>query len=168
MKRRDFLYGVSATALAATVPALAQPVSPLMTMSGKDSNGADFSLERFANKVCLISFFTGGCNLCTHDLKLMREFNLSNKTKQFALIGVNLDKTEGDFKDYVKLISLTIPPAQRFPLLWRAAAAHQDNFGRVQREPTHFVLDTQHRLSFKREGTFQPDDWDRLWTTISL
>lgn len=98
----------------------------------------------------------------------MREFNFSNRAKNFALIGVNLDKSKRNFNDYVKLIGLAIPAEQRLPLLRRGAADHRDNFGPIVREPTHFVLDHEHQLSFKREGTFQPDDWDRLWTTITL
>ena len=169
MKRRDFLQGMSALALTGAAGAtFAQSAQPLMNMTGKDSNDKPFSLEQFAGKVCLISFFTAGCNLCTHDLKLMREFHFSNKSKRFALIGINLDKSRQDFNDYLKLVSLAIPAEQRFPLLWRAAPDHRDNFGPISREPTHFVIDTQHKFSFKREGTFQPDDWDRLWTTISL
>ncbi len=169
MQRREFLYGIGAVTLAMAAPgAIAQATPQLMTMSGKDSNDMAFTLDRFANKVCLVSFFTGGCNLCAHDLKLMREFNFSNRAKNFALIGVNLDKSRQDFNDYLKLIGLAIPAEQRFPLLWRGASDHHDNFGPIVREPTHFVLDAKHRLSFKREGTFQPDDWDRLWTTITL
>lgn len=169
MKRREILRGIGAGALLAAAPSVwAQATPPVLTMTGKDGSEQPFTLERYANKTCLISFFTAGCNLCTHDLKLMREFNFSNKAKNFALIGVNLDKSRQDFNDYLKLIGLAIPAEQRFPLLWRGAADHRDNFGPIAHEPTHFVLDAKHHLSFKREGTFQPDDWDRLWTTISL
>jgi peroxiredoxin len=147
MQRREFLHGLGAATLALAAPAaVAQVPQPVMTMSGKDSNDAPFTLDRFANKVCLVSFFTAGCNLCTHDLKLMREFNFANRTKNFALIGVNLDKSRQDFNDYLKLIGLAIPAEQRFPLLWRSATDHHDNFGPIVREPTHFVLDAKHRL----------------------
>ena len=58
MQRRQFLQGASAAVLIVGAPtAFAQAVQPLMTISVKDSNDASFTLDRFANKVCLISFF---------------------------------------------------------------------------------------------------------------
>lgn len=138
-----------------------------MSLTGYDS-AADklIRLEDFAGKVCLVSFFTSGCNLCNNDLKLMREFYLSNKSKAFMLLGVNLDALKTDFQDYMRLIGISVPKEQSFPILWRGGPETVDNFGPIGRKPTHFALTKDHKLSFKREGSFQPVDWDKLWTDI--
>ncbi len=96
----------------------------------------------------------------------MREFYLNNKARDFVLIGLNIDAAKTDFMEYVHLVELTIPADQRFPMIWRNAPGHEDNFGQIVKQPTHFVLDKNHKLSFKREGTFLPDDWDTLWTQL--
>jgi hypothetical protein len=115
----------------------------------------------------LVSFFTAGCNLCTKDLKLMREFYVANKARGFVLLGVNIDEKKEDFTQYMNLISLSIPPDQRFPIVWRNTSGHKDSFGAIVRKPTHFVLDKAHNQVTRREGSFLPDDWDNLWTTLT-
>ncbi|WP_338848742.1 redoxin domain-containing protein [Massilia sp. W12] len=170
MKRRDFLQYAGAAAMLGTVaaPVLAQPADNKFALVGFDESAQKLlRLENYLGKVCLISFFTSACNLCNHDLKLMREFYLSNKKKDFMLIGVNMDDSRNDFDSYRKLVELTIPKEQSFPLLWRKGTEYVDNFGPIKQKPTHFVLDKAHKLVFKREGTFQPDDWNRVWDKVN-
>jgi hypothetical protein len=114
----------------------------------------------------LVSFFTIDCDLCTHDLKLMREFYVGNAKKNFMLLGVNIDQKQKDVEEYNDITTLAYSKAQRFPTVWRNAPDHQDNFGAIVTRPTHFVLDGKGRLVFKREGAFQPLDWDNLWESL--
>ncbi|MFZ6674866.1 peroxiredoxin family protein [Undibacterium sp. Xuan67W] len=137
------------------------------TMLGTDMNGKKFDLNDLSGQTVLVSFFTGGCNLCTRDLKLMREFYVGNSRRKFVLLAVNIDQDKKDFDTYNQFVSLAIPKEQRFPTIWRNAPGHKDNFGSIVREPTHFVLNQKSELVFKREGTFQPDDWDNLWLSLS-
>ena len=55
---------------------------------------------------------------------------------------------------------------QRFPIVWRGAPGHKDSFGEIVKKPTHFVLDRVHRPVLRRDGAFQPNDWDDLWTLL--
>lgn len=177
MDRRHFLIAgaaASVTGLATTwtAPVLAQPNTPdphqkYSLVGFDDSAGKLLRLENFAGKVVLVSFFTSGCNLCNRDLKLMREFYVNNKKKDFMLLGVNMDESKGDFEDYKRLIDLSVPKEQSFPIVWRKGPEYVDNFGQVTKKPTHFVLDKNQKLVFRREGTFLPDDWDTLWTKIT-
>lgn len=171
MDRRTFLQYAAASALTAAFPlAFAQqpPKAAIHhTLTGIDSDAKPVALDEFAGKVCLVSFFTAGCNLCTHDLRLMREFYMGNRKRNFVLLGVNMDEKKDDFMQYMKLISLSIPANQRFPIVWRNAPGHQDSFGTIARTPTHFVLDKAHKQVLRREGTFQPTDWDDLWTSLA-
>jgi len=167
MDRRHFLQSaaVAAATLTAGMPS-AFATGLKQSMIGTDSDGRPFDLANYAGKTTLVSFFTAGCTLCSHDLKLMREFYVGNRNKNFALIGVNVDAKKEDYVEYAHLISLTIPADQRFPLIWRNAPDHADTFGPVSRQPTHFVLNKDLELVFKREGTFQPQDWDQVWAKL--
>jgi peroxiredoxin len=167
MDRRHFLQSaaVAAAALAAGTPSVLA-AGLKQSMIGMDSDGRPFDLAGYMGKVTLVSFFTAGCNLCTHDLKLMREFYVDNRAKNFSLIGVNIDAKKEDYVEYAHLVTLTTPADQRFPLIWRNAPDHADTFGPVSKQPTHFVLNKDLELIFKREGTFQPQDWDQVWSKL--
>lgn len=170
MDRRTFLQYTALAALSAAYPLAfsQQPSKPAIrhTLSGADSDAKPVTLDDFAGKACLVSFFTAGCNLCNNDLRLMREFYMGNKKRNFVLLGVNVDEKKEDFLQYMKLISLSVPADQRFPIVWRNAPGHEDTFGAILKKPTHFVLDKAHRQVLRREGPFQPTDWDDLWTSL--
>ena len=172
MDKRRFLQYVAANSLAlssaqAWAQPTATPATPIHhTLLGQDSEGKNISLDSYAGQVCLVTFFAGECILCTKELKLMREFYMSNRKRHFILIGVSLDEKQSDFTEYMKLISLSVPAAARFPIVWRNAPNHKDSFGPINRKPTHFMLDKAHNQLLKREGSFQPNDWDNLWTHL--
>ena len=137
-----------------------------MSLVGVDANGKKVALSDDAGKTVLVSFFTAGCNLCVHDLKLMREFYLGNSKRNFVLLAINIDQNKQDFDTYLQLIKLAVPQEQRFPIIWRNALGHKDNFGPIVSQPTYFVINPKGQLVFKREGTFRPDDWDNLWESL--
>ena len=181
MDKRAFLQVCTATTLAAAVhpfaqaqapaasaaPAAAAAPGPRHTLSGTSSDGKSVMLTDFAGKVCLVSFFTAGCALCTNELRLMREFYTNNRQRDFVLLGVNMDERSADFMQYIELLKVSVPAEQRFPIAWRNAAGHQDSFGAITRRPTHYVLNRQHQQVLRREGNFQPTDWDDLWASIA-
>lgn len=139
---------------------------PVLTLQGVDASGKKIELTDFLGKTILVSFFTAGCNLCMRDLKLMREFYVGNSKRNFVLLGVNIDQNKNDFDEYNQLIALAVPKEQRFPMVWRNAPGHKDNFGPITRQPTHFVINAKNEFIFKREGSFEPEDWDNLWTSL--
>lgn len=174
MDKRKFMQSVAVAAMGFAYPSVhAQQAKPQASppqkysLSGIDSSAKPIRLDDYAGKACLVSFFTSGCNLCSNDLKLMREFYAGNKTRNFVLLGVNMDANKTDFMQYMNLIALSVPATQRFPIVWRNAPAHNDSFGTITKKPTHFVLDKTHKLVVRREGVFQPDDWDELWTNLA-
>ena len=184
MHKRDFLHTcaltATATAAAAWAPgaalaqALAEPPGGASsadgmqhTLSGTSSEGQPLRLADYAGKVCLVSFFTAGCALCTNELRLMREFHTSNRQRDFVLLGVNIDEKASDFMQYVELVKVSVPVEQRFAMVWRFAPGHQDTFGAITRRPTHYVLNRQHQQVLRRQGNFQPGDWDDLWTSLA-
>jgi cytochrome oxidase Cu insertion factor (SCO1/SenC/PrrC family) len=171
MHKRAFLHACAASAIASTpTGAWAQAAPEKGTphqLSGTGSDGKPIALSDFKGKVCLVSFFTAGCALCANELRLMREFYTHNRQRDFVLLGVNMDEKNADFLQYIDLLKLSVPAEQRFPIAWRHAAGHQDSFGPVTRRPTHYVLNRQHQQVLRREGSFQPTDWDDLWISLS-
>jgi peroxiredoxin len=169
MNKRQFIKAVTVTGAGlAYTPIFAETSKEpqKFTLQGTDVNGKKLDLADFLGKTVLVSFFTAGCSLCTRDLKLMREFYVGNSRKNFVLLAVNIDQDMKDFETYNQLISLAIPKEQRFPTVWRNAPGHKDNFGAISRQPTHFVINAKNQFVFKREGTFQPTDWDNLWESL--
>jgi peroxiredoxin len=139
---------------------------PVLTLQGVDVNGKKIELNDFLGKTVLVSFFTGGCNLCTRDLKLMREFYVANVKNNFVLLGVNIDQNKKDYDEYNQLIAMAVPKEERFPMVWRNAPEHKDNFGSITHQPTHFVINPKNEFIFKREGSFESEDWDNLRTSL--
>jgi len=180
VNKRDFLHGAAAGALGLALPAsvLAQDkksakapakVVPLPTrfvLAGMDIDGKSINLESYAGKACLVSFFTAECIPCTNDLRLMREFFGANSSRNYVNIGVNMDVERAAIAEYVDLLKKTIPVSQHFPIVWRNAKGHSDNFGAITSQPTHFLLDKEHKLVKRRNGVFRPADWDDLWTDL--
>jgi peroxiredoxin len=169
MNKRQFMCAVAFAGLGlATAPLLAQTPKEVQkySLQGIDVNGKKLNLSDFLGKTVLVSFFTAGCTVCTRDLKLMREFYVGNAKRNFVLLAINIDEDKKDFETYQQLISLTLPLEQRFPTIWRNAPGHKDNFGVIVRQPTHFVINAKNQFVFKREGTFQPADWDALWESL--
>ena len=167
MLRRDFIQSTLISGLLMTSSlSLAQKNSPIYTLDGTDVYGKKLSLHDFAGMTVLVSFFTFDCALCSNDLKLMREFYVRNSKNKFMLLGVNLDSNKKDLDDYNDLTTHAYPKDQRFPTVWRNAPGHKDHCGLITTQPTHFVLDHNSQLKFKREGKFQADDWDNLWLSL--
>lgn len=167
MQRREFIQSALVSGLLLSSPlTMAAAKAEPFKLDGTDVYGKKLNLNEFAGQVLLVSFFTFDCPLCSDDLKLMRDFYVHNAKNKFMLLGVNMDKSKKDLDDYNELTTHAYPKDQRFPTTWRYAPDHTDNFGAINTLPTHFVIDRKNQLSFKREGKFQPDDWDNLWLSL--
>ncbi len=92
--------------------------------------------------------------------------SVSSPSIAFVNIGINVDSEKQSLIDYVALIKRTIPAKQHFPMAWRRAKGHSDNFGALSSNPTHFLLDPDHKLVTRRNGVFKADNWDELWTSL--
>ena len=177
MNKRDFMHTVAAGTMGLALPGMAfsQNKKPAATavkapivfaLQGADVYGKAINLKDYLGKACLISFFTAECIPCTNDLRLMREFYGANRNRNYVNIGVNMDPNRQSIVDYMDLIKKAIPVEQHFPIAWRNLKGHSDNFGAITSEPTHFVLDKEHKLVTRRNGVFRPADWDDLWTNL--
>lgn len=143
-----------------------EPTPPLRLI-GIDSHGANFDLKKYAGKTLLVSFYSAACSVCERDLKLMREFYRDNAAKNFVLVGVNIDKAKTDFETYAKIVALSTPKNQQFPLLWKGSLSSFDGFGNIATGPVHFVINNKGEVILRRDGTFKGEDWDNLWESLS-
>ncbi|MEB0137653.1 MULTISPECIES: TlpA disulfide reductase family protein [unclassified Undibacterium] len=167
MLRRNFIQSSLVGGLLLSSAAIfAKPGATAYSLQGTDVYGKKLNLLDFSGMTVLVSFFTVDCAPCSEDLKLMREFYVRNSKNKFMLLGVNLDKSKADLDEYNELTTQAYPKDQRFPTVWRNAPGHQDSFGFISKQPTHFVLDQKGQLKFKREGKFLPEDWDQLWLSL--
>lgn len=139
---------------------------PLMQLQSAEVAGQSLNLKQYNGRVVLVSFFAAGCNLCSHEMKLMREFYLGNTQRNFSLLAVNIDTDKKDFQTYQQMVRLAVPANQQFPIIWRNAAGHQDNFGDVGQLPAFYIIDKSGHLMWQRHGSFRPEDWDRLWELL--
>ncbi len=146
-------------------PAAAPKVAPY-AIKGVDVYGKAINLKDHAGKVVLVSFFTVDCIKCINDLRLMREFYGDNKKRGYVNIAINLDGDREALFEYMELLRKTIPADRVFPIAFRDAKGHADNFGAMKSMPTHFLLDREHKLVMRRDGVFKADDWDELWTSL--
>ena len=173
MKKHFFVaLAIGISALLAQTPAhsaqsKAVTQSNQIKLIGTDSNGANFDLKNYAGKTVLVSFYGAACTVCERDLKLMREFYRDNAAKKFVLVGVNIDKTKSDFETYAKIVALSTPKNQQFPLLWKGNLNSLDGFGNVSTGPVHFVINSKGELILRRDGTFKGEDWDNLWESLA-
>lgn len=150
----------------AAAPAKPAALPSKLSLKGVDVAGKVINLDDYLGKACLVSFFTAECIPCTNDLRLMREFFGANKSRGYINIAVNMDVDRASLVAYMDVLKKTIPVEQHFPIVWRNAKEHSDNFGVITSQPTHIVLDKEHKLVSRRDGIFKPGDWDDLWSNL--
>ena len=180
MNRRQLYLSAAALSLAVALPTWAQaPAAPAKkpvaaaaavvapyAIKGVDVYGKAINLKDHAGKVVLVSFFTVDCIKCINDLRLMREFYGDNKKRGYVNIAINMDSDREALFEYMELLRKTMPADRVFPIAWRDAKGHTDNFGAMKSMPTHFLLNREHKLVMRRDGVFKADDWDELWTSL--
>ena len=135
-------------------------------LQGIDFDGKEVDLATIKDKTVLVSFFSFESYSSMRDLKLMREFYVGNMKRKYMQVAVNIDQSKKEFDSYIEMYLHAVPKVERFPILHRYAPNYKDNFGAIVKAPTHFALDPQHQLMFKREGIFRGDDWDNLWEAL--
>ena len=115
-------------------------------LAGTTLEGQPYDLKAEQGKVVLVFFWSTDCAVCRDKMPELRLNYEAWRSKGFQLVAVNLDKSLAAVQDYQGIVDRMVPKAQRFPSLWRGAAAHRDSFGPVAQTPTTFVLDRKHKV----------------------
>lgn len=164
MKRRQLLRATLASCLGSPAWPQAQPLAApaAATLAGTTLEGRPYDLKAELGKVVLVFFWSTDCAVCRDKMPELRLNFEAWRSKGFQLIAVNVDKSLSALQGYQAILDRTVPKAQRFPSLWRGAAAHRDSFGAVAQTPTTFVLDRKHGPVREIRGRIAPGLWDDI------
>jgi thiol-disulfide isomerase/thioredoxin len=161
MNRRDFIQCACAAA-ANLVGAGARAQAPAPSLSGQTLDGRPYDLRPDLGKVVLVFFWSTACPVCRDKMPELRLNYEAWRDKRFQLLAVSMDKSLGELRAYDAILNRVVPPAQRFPWVWRGAAVHRDNFGNVSQTPTSFLLDRQGQVVKVFRGRIEASLWDDI------
>jgi thiol-disulfide isomerase/thioredoxin len=162
MNRRRILHTALAAAFASPslLRAQAAVAAAPATLTGTTLEGQPYDMKAEEGKVVLVFFWSTDCAVCRDKMPELRLNYEAWRSKGFQLVAVSLDKSLAAVQDYQGILDRMVPPTQRFPSLWRGAAAQRDSFGPVLQTPTTFVLDRKHRVVKEIRGRIAPGLWD--------
>lgn len=162
--RRRLLAGAALSALGASALAQAPVPTPTrgFTLVGKTLDGRAYDMRQDHGKAVLVFFWSTDCPVCRDKMPELRANYEAWRDKGFQLVAVSLDRDLAELKSYDSVVNRMVPPAQKFPLLWRGDAAHHDSFGSIAHTPTSFILDRQGREVKQVRGRIDPALWDDM------
>jgi peroxiredoxin len=135
---------------------------PTPTLRGTTLDGKAFSLDTLRGRVVLVLYWSTGCAVCRDKMRELRANMMGWQGQPFSLIGVNTDPKRQDWVEYERLVSDTIPAAQRFPSLWTGDAAYVDSMERPTQLPSACLIDKGGRLVERYRGRIPAEAWDRI------
>jgi peroxiredoxin len=161
MNRRQLLQCVCAS-LATCGATTARAQAPTASLTGQTLNGKPYELRQDLGKVVLVFFWSTNCPVCRDKMPELRLNYEAWRDKRFQLLAVSLDKSLDELRAYDAILNRVVPPAQRFPWLWRGAAAHRDGFGSMSQTPTSFLVDRQGQVVKQYRGRIEASLWDDI------
>lgn len=161
MNRRQ-LVQCACACLATPGTAALRAQASAATLAGQTLDGKPYDLRQDAGKVVLVFFWSTNCPVCRDKMPELRLNYEAWRDKRFQLLAVSLDKSLDELRAYDAILNRVVPPAQRFPWLWRGAAAHRDGFGNLSQTPTSFLVDRQGQVVKQYRGRIEPSLWDDI------
>lgn len=150
------------------LPALAADAAPALalgavpTLRGTTQDGTAFALDGLRGRVVLVFYWATGCAVCRDKMRELRANMMGWQGQPFSLIGVNADAKRQDWMEYERLVSGTIPAAQRFPSVWAGEATYVDSMERPTQLPSACLIDKSGRLVERYRGRIPAEAWDRI------
>jgi thiol-disulfide isomerase/thioredoxin len=161
MNRRHLLQCACAS-LAALGHGMAGAQAPAASLAGQTLDGKAYDLRQDIGKVVLVFFWSTNCPVCRDKMPELRLNYEAWRDKRFQLLAVSMDKSLEELRAYDAILNRVVPPARRFPWLWRGAAAHRDGFGALSQTPTSFLVDRQGQIVKQYRGRIEPSLWDDI------
>lgn len=158
--RRRLLAGAALSAFGGI--AAAEPPQRVHSLAGKTLDGRAYDLRQDQGKALLVFFWSTDCPVCRDKMPELRANYEAWRDKGFQLVAVSLDHDLAELRSYDGVVNRMVPPAQKFPLLWRGDAGHRDSFGPIVRTPTSFILDRAGREVKQVRGRIDPALWDDM------
>lgn len=160
VQRRRLLAGAALSALAGI--ARAQTAPPKHSLLGKTLDGRAYDLRQDQGKALLVFFWSTRCAVCRDKMPELRANYEAWRDKGFQLVAVSVDRSLDELRSYDSAVNRTVPPSQKFPLLWRGDVGHLDSFGPVSHTPSSFILDRQGLEVKQIRGRIDPALWDDM------
>jgi thiol-disulfide isomerase/thioredoxin len=160
IQRRRLLGGLALSVFGGV--SRAEPSASGFSLVGKTLDGRAYDLRHEKGKAVLVFFWSTECPVCRDKMPELRANYEAWRDKGFQLVAVSVDRSLAELKDYDSVVNRMVPPAQRFPFLWRGDAVHSDSFGPIARTPTSFILDRQGREVKQVRGRIDPSLWDDM------
>ena len=123
-----------------------------------DLAGRQRSLDEFAGKVVLVTFWASWCSPCIEEIPAILRLAEAMAERPFAVVGVNVGEGERRVQAAARRLGI------RFPVLLDRDSATFKAWG-ADVLPTAYVLDGLGRVRYVARG---PLEWDRADTIASL
>lgn len=78
-----------------------ESVGKVLTLAGKSPTGTTVDLTKYRGQVVLIQYWATWCEPCKADMATLKELQ-AKYSRDFAVIGVNLDNTEAELNTFLK------------------------------------------------------------------
>ena len=75
---------------------------PVPEFSVTDLNGNPISLQDYREKIVLLDFWAVWCGFCIDEMPNLKKVYDTYKDQEFDIIGVSLDDTETELRDYIR------------------------------------------------------------------
>jgi peroxiredoxin len=163
--RRHFLSLLPPLLLAPLADAshAATPATPaVQTLAGQSANGQDLSLSALQGRVVLVFFWATGCAVCRDKMSELRANVAGWEDQPFSLLGVNMDTRHQDLVDYERLLTQTVPEAQRLVSIWAGGPGFKNSLGTPEHLPSTALINKQGQLVRRYSGRIPPAAWDDI------
>ncbi len=130
----------------------ASSVQAGVEFSGKTSDGADFSLADYRDKVVLVNVWATWCGPCVQELPELAKLHRAHGD-DFAVVGINIDKP----RLHPKMHSMIREHGIDYPVVVDPDGESLGTFG-VKGYPTSVLLDRNGVVRWRREGIIAPSD----------
>jgi peroxiredoxin len=127
------------------------PAAPPPGFSLPDTEGQQRSLDEFAGRVVLVTFWASWCRPCIEEMPSIQRLEAAMAQAPFSVVGVNVGEGIRRVQATVKRLRMTFPV-----LLDKDSATFEDWGANVL--PTAYILDGSSRVRYVARG---PVEWDR-------
>lgn len=150
---------VFAASLAFSGQADAKP-SPAPAFSGMTVDGKPFSSSSLKGKAYIINFFATWCPPCRSEIPDMVQVQKAWEAKGFTFVGVAVNETVPNVKNFMKRQGITYPVMMATPTLVRAFNGYID--GGITGIPTSFVVDSSGMLIGAMVGPRSKEQFEKI------
>lgn len=135
--------------------AQAQAPGTALDVSAYAMNGERFSLKQIEGKVAIVFFWSTSCAVCRDSLPELRANLAGWRSKPFALVTVNVDRTPNDWLSYERILAQT-----QAPLKGLISVRQDEGRALPAKLPMTLLVDAKGKVVGRYDGRVAPEAWD--------